>query len=54
MISGVHRDVNEVRTVLGFYAASDCNCIQMLRDNLSVPSSEVKQSKNCQELPITA
>jgi hypothetical protein len=31
--------------LLGFYAASDCSFVQMFRDNLSILSSSVKQTK---------
>jgi hypothetical protein len=43
-ISGIRRDV-EIRTLLGYYAASNGNPLPTFRDNVSVPSSRVKKSK---------
>jgi hypothetical protein len=42
MISGFHHEVDESRVLLGYYAASSGNLLLTFRDNLSVPSSEVK------------
>jgi hypothetical protein len=41
MISGFHHKVDESRVLLGYYAARS-NLLLSFRDNLSVPSSEVK------------
>jgi hypothetical protein len=42
LISGFRRDVDEIRALLGYYAASCGNCLPTFRDNVSVPSSWVK------------
>jgi len=39
VISGLRREVDEKRVLLGYYAASSGNSLQTFRDNLSVPSS---------------
>ena len=44
--SGFRRHVDEICTLLGYYTALSGNSAQMFRDNLSVPSSRVKKSKN--------
>jgi hypothetical protein len=44
MISGFHRDVDEICVLLGCYAASSGNPLPKFRDNVSVPSSRVKKS----------
>jgi hypothetical protein len=44
MISGFHRSINEICALLGFYAAQNRSFLAAFRDNLSVPSSRVKQS----------
>jgi hypothetical protein len=41
-ISGFRRDVDEICALLGYYAASCDNCLPTFRDNISVPSSRVK------------
>jgi hypothetical protein len=45
VISGFRRNVNETCSLSGFYAAWNGNSIPTFRNNLSVPSSEVKQSR---------
>jgi len=42
VISGFHREVDENCALLGYYAASNGNFLPTFRDNLSVPSSGVK------------
>jgi hypothetical protein len=42
LISGLRRDVDEIRGLLGNYTASCGNYFQTFWDNLSVPSSRVK------------
>jgi hypothetical protein len=43
--SGFRCDVDEIWTLLGYYAASSSNPLRTFRDNVSVPSSRVKKSK---------
>jgi hypothetical protein len=38
-ISGLRRDVDEICSLLGYYAASCGNCLPTFRDNVSVPSA---------------
>jgi hypothetical protein len=45
VISGFSRDVNEICFLLRFYAAWKSSFIPKFRNNLSVPSSKVKQPK---------
>jgi hypothetical protein len=45
VISGFRRDVDEICTLLGYYAASSGNPLPTFRENISVPSSKVKKSK---------
>ena len=45
VISGFRRDVDEIWTLLGYYAAYNGSSVQTFRDNLSVPSSRVKKSR---------
>jgi hypothetical protein len=45
VISGFRRDVDENCDLLGYYAPSSGNFIPTFRDNLSVPSSGVKNPK---------
>ena len=45
VIYGFHRDVDENCAFMGYYAASSVNSLPTLRDNLSVPSSRVQESK---------
>jgi hypothetical protein len=45
VISGFRRDVDEIATLLGYYAALSDSSVQMFRGDLSVPSSRVKKSK---------
>ena len=45
MISGFRRDLDEICSLLGYYAASNVNPLPTFRDNISVPSSRVKKSK---------
>jgi hypothetical protein len=45
MISWFRHDVNEVWDVLGLYETYSGNSVPTFRDNLSVPSSVVKQPK---------
>jgi hypothetical protein len=42
MISGFHSEVDENCAVLDYYAASSGNLVPTFLDNLSVPSSWVK------------
>jgi hypothetical protein len=44
MISGFRLDVNLICAILGFYAAYNASSLPTFRDNLSIPSSRVKQS----------
>jgi hypothetical protein len=58
VISGFPRGVTEVFALLGFYEAYSGNSIPTFRDNLSVPSSTIKQSKKkgligCPETLVT-
>jgi hypothetical protein len=41
IISGFHREVDESRAVLDYYAASSGKSLPTLRDNLSVPFSRI-------------
>jgi len=45
VISGFRRDVDENCTLLGYYAVISGNFLPTFRDNLSVPSSGVKNTK---------
>jgi hypothetical protein len=45
VISGLHCEVDEICTVLAFYAAYIDNSLPAFQDSLSVPSSRVKKSK---------
>jgi hypothetical protein len=45
MISGFHRDVNEICGLLGNYTASWGNYLPTFRDNVSVASSRVEISR---------
>ena len=42
VISGSHCEVDENCTLLGYYTVSSDNSLPMFEDNLSVPSSKVK------------
>jgi len=42
VISDLCLEVDEICTLLGYYAASSGNSLLMSQDNLSVPSSRVK------------
>jgi hypothetical protein len=44
VISGFRRDVDEICSLLGYYAMSNGNPLLTFRDNVSVPSSMVKKS----------
>ena len=44
VISGFHREVDENRALLGYYAASSGNFLPAFRDNLSVPYSGFNNS----------
>jgi hypothetical protein len=44
--SGFRHEVDENCALLGYYAASSDNCLPTFRDNLSVPSSKVKNLEN--------
>ena len=46
VISSFRRGVNEILALLGCYTALIGSYLPMFRDNLSVPSSWVKQSKH--------
>jgi len=41
-MSVFRREVDESCALLGYYAASGCNILPTFRDNVSVPSSRVK------------
>ena len=45
VISGFRREVDENCVLLGHYAVSGCHSLPTFRDNLSVPSSKVKNPK---------
>jgi hypothetical protein len=45
MTSGFRLDADEICPLLGYNAASSGNSLQTFRDNVSVPSSKVKNSK---------
>jgi len=45
MILGFRREVDEICALLGYYAECSDNFLPTFRDNLSVPSSRVKNSK---------
>jgi hypothetical protein len=45
VISGLPRDADEICAILGCYTASNGNPLPTFRDNISVPSSTVKKSK---------
>jgi hypothetical protein len=45
LISGFRRDVDEICSFPGYYAASKCNPLLTFRDNGSIPSSMVNKSK---------
>jgi hypothetical protein len=46
IISGFCREVDEIWAPLDYHAAYSCNSLPRFRENLSVPSSRVKKSKN--------
>jgi hypothetical protein len=45
MISGYRREIDKNSILLGYYAMSSGNSLMMFRENLSVPSSRVKNPK---------
>ena len=45
MNSGFHSDMDDICTLLGYYATWSSNSIPTFRDSLSVLSSRVKKSK---------
>jgi len=45
VISGFRREVDENCVLMGYYVASSGNSLPTFRDNLSVPSSGVKNPK---------
>jgi len=45
VISGFRREVNGNGALLGYYAATSGNFLPTFRDNLSLPSSGVKNPK---------
>jgi len=45
MMSGFCHDVNEIHTLSEFYAVQNGSFLPMFQDNLSGPSSRLKQSK---------
>jgi hypothetical protein len=53
LISGFRRDVDEICALLGYYAASCGNCLPTFRDNVSVPSSQVKNPSRKERKPAT-
>jgi hypothetical protein len=42
LISGFHRDADEICALLGYYTTSCGNCLPTCQENLSVPSSRIK------------
>jgi hypothetical protein len=52
LISGFRRDVDKICALLGHYAASCGNCVPTFRDNVSVPSSKVKNPRRKQLLTL--
>jgi hypothetical protein len=44
VVSGFRRDVDEIRALLGYYAAMSGSPVPTFRDNLSVPSKSKKTS----------
>jgi len=51
--SGFHREADENRALLGYYAASSGNFLPTFWVNLSVPSSQVKlETIGCPETPV--
>jgi len=46
------RNADENCSLMGYYAASSVNSLPTFRDNLSVPSSGVKDSKENSDLKI--
>jgi hypothetical protein len=50
MISGFHRDADEICALLGYNAASSSNPVPTFWENISVPSSRVKKSKKSSAL----
>jgi hypothetical protein len=44
VISGFHRDVDDICSLLGYYTAQSGNSVLTFQDNLSIPSSRVKKS----------
>ena len=49
--SGFSRDVDDICALLGYYAVSSGNHLLTFRDNVSVPSSRVKKSKQKEKTP---
>jgi hypothetical protein len=45
LISGFHRDADEICALLGYYAALCGNCLPMFQGSISVPSSRVKSPR---------
>jgi len=45
VISRFHHGVDEICTLLGYYAVQSHNSVPTFQDNLSVPSSRVRKSK---------
>jgi hypothetical protein len=45
VISGFHHDADEICTLLGYNTALSGNPLLTFKDNVSVPSSRVKKSK---------
>jgi hypothetical protein len=53
VISDFRRDVDESYAVLGYYAALSGSAVPTFRDNLSVPSSRVKDQRiGCPETSV--
>ena len=52
VISGFHHDVHAVCAFLGYYVVYSVNSLPAFCDNLSVPSSRVKKSKNIWISPL--
>jgi len=52
VISGFRRKIDENCALLGYYAAISGNFLLTLRDNLSVPSSEVKNPNRSFWIPF--
>jgi hypothetical protein len=54
VISGFRHDADEIRALLGYNAALSGNPLLMFRDNISVPSSRIKNMGliRCPEMSV--